>query len=192
MGKRIASVLGLLLLMPGGIYAAEKSAAAWQLLQQGGLVVFIRHSLAPGVGDPPGFTLGDCTTQRTLSEDGRRQARTLGEAFRRRGVPIEKVYSSQWCRCRETARLAFGSYTEHQALNSFFAQPELKIAQTAAMNSLLEENRPQSGNLILVTHQVNITALTGIVPAPSEMVLARINANAVGGLTVCARIALGE
>lgn len=70
------------------------------------------------------------------------------------------------------------------------AQPELKIAQTATINSLLEENRPQSGNLILVTHQVNITALTGIVPAPSEMVLARINE--VGGLTVCARIALGE
>ncbi|MFO7706874.1 MAG: histidine phosphatase family protein [Desulfobacterales bacterium] len=190
MAKTIAAVVGLLLLMPGGSFAAEESDAAWQLLQQGGLVVLIRHSLAPGFGDPLGFRLEDCTTQRNLSEDGRRQAQAIGEAFRRRDVPIEKVYSSQWCRCRDTARFAFGFYLEHQALNSFFEQPALKNAQTAAMNSLLEENRPLSGNLILVTHQVNITALTGIVPASSEMVLARINE--AGELTVCARIAMIE
>ncbi|MCU0559346.1 MAG: histidine phosphatase family protein [Desulfobacterales bacterium] len=185
MANRIVVGFGLLLILSGSTAAAGKSDAAWQLLQQGGLVVFIRHSLAPGVGDPPHFTLGDCSTQRNLSEEGRRQARAIGAAFRRWGVPVENVFTSQWCRCRDTASLAFGSFEEHPSLNSFFGQPELEGVQIAAMKSLLEANRPLSGSLILVTHQVNITALTGIVPAPGEMIVARINAK--GELTVYAR-----
>jgi broad specificity phosphatase PhoE len=145
-------------------------AAGWDLLQQGGFVVLIRHAEAPGFGDPPHFRLEDCATQRNLSEDGRRQARSIGEAFRRRKIPIEKVYSSQWCRSKDTAELAFGEFQPHPALNSFFEEPYREAAQTAEMQALILQSRPRRGNLILVTHQVNITALTDIVPSPGELV----------------------
>lgn len=159
-------------LVIGGAPAAQAGPEGWRLLEGGGHVVLIRHALAPGFGDPANFRLGDCATQRNLSEEGRRQARAIGEAFRRRGIPIEQVFSSQWCRCRETAGLAFGAFREHPALNSFFKQPELESAQTRAMKELLADHRPAAGNLILVTHQVNITALTGIVPVSGELVVA--------------------
>lgn len=136
-------------------------------------MVLIRHAAAPGFGDPPHFRINDCSTQRNLSKEGRRQARDLGEAFRRRKIPVEKVYSSQWCRCKDTARLAFSEFQEHPALNSFFEQPLLKASQTEALTTLLLQVRPGSGNLILVTHQVNITALTGVFPAEGELVVVR-------------------
>jgi phosphohistidine phosphatase SixA len=175
--RRILKIAFLLLAAAaptGAASSARGSEEAWQLLGRGGLVVLIRHALAPGIGDPPNFSLEDCTTQRNLSEAGRRQARAIGEGFRLRGVPIERVHSSRWCRCRETAALAFGAYKEHPALNSFFNRPEIKPAKVHAMKALLNEHRPGAGNLILVTHQVNITALTHIVPASGEMIVVRI------------------
>jgi broad specificity phosphatase PhoE len=165
----------------------SSDSTGWDVLQQGGLVVLIRHAAAPGFGDPSNFRLGDCATQRNLSEEGRLQARALGESFRRRKIPIEKVFSSQWCRCKDTARLAFGAFEEHPALNSFFEQPRLKAPQTEALRTLLMRVRPQRGNLILVTHQVNITALTDVVPLPGEMVVAALEDD--GRLTVKFRIA---
>jgi len=150
---------------------AAREPAGWDMLRQGGFVVLIRHAAAPGFGDPPNFRIGDCATQRNLSEKGRLQAQALGESFRLRKIPIEKVYSSQWCRCKDTAHLAFDAFQEHPALNSFFEQPRLKAPQTEALRAFLMQLRPQRGNLILVTHQVNITALTGVVPQPGEMVV---------------------
>lgn len=149
--------------------------ASWEALRQGGRVVLLRHALAPGTGDPPGFRLEDCRTQRNLSDEGRDQARAIGEAFRRRGIPVDRVFSSRWCRCRETAALAFGVYQAHPALDSFFSNPEREREQTAALRDLLREHHPGPGNLVLVTHQVNITAFTGIVPASGEMVLVKLS-----------------
>jgi phosphohistidine phosphatase SixA len=165
-------------------------SAGWVLLQQGGLVVLIRHATAPGFGDPQNFRIGDCATQRNLSEEGRRQARALGEPFHSRKIPIEKVYSSQWCRCRDTAQLAFGAFEEHPALNSFFEQPEFKVPQTEALKAFLLEVRPRRGNLILVTHQVNITALTDVVPSQGEMVVASLEDD--GRLTVKFRLTAAD
>lgn len=176
--------------LTGGASFVHGTEEAWQLLHRGGHVVLLRHALAPGFGDPPGFQLSDCNTQRNLAEEGRRQARAIGEAFRRRGVPIERVLSSQWCRCRETAELAFGAYEVHPALNSFFERPELKSAQARAMKMLLDEHRPRTGNLILVTHQVNVTALTHIVPAAGEMIVGHIDDR--GALAVKTRIPISE
>jgi phosphohistidine phosphatase SixA len=176
----------LSVLMIGGAAAAHAGPEGWRLLEGGGHVVLIRHALAPGFGDPANFKLGDCGTQRNLSEAGRRQARAIGEAFRERGIPVEQVFSSQWCRCRETAELAFGAFREQPALNSFFKQPALEAAQTRAMKELLAGHPPAAGNLILVTHLVNISALTGIVPDPGEMVVAAINER--GALAPKARI----
>jgi len=170
--------------------AGSETLDGWRLLQRGGFVVLIRHALAPGFGDPPGFRLEDCASQRNLSEEGRRQAGAMGEAFRRNGVSVEKVYSSQWCRCRETAGLAFGAFEELPALNSFFQTPELAAARTRSLIDFLVARGPLEGNLILVTHQVNITALTGVIPAQGEMVIASLEME--GRLKVEARLRLSD
>ena len=133
--------------------SADKSDP-WQMLENGGFIILIRHALAPGFGDPAHFRLDDCTTQRNLSEEGRQQAQALGDAFRRQQIPIEKVYSSQWCRCKDTAHIAFGAFEDNPVLNSFFEQPGLRASQTETLIDFLQTVRPRQGNLILVTHQV--------------------------------------
>jgi broad specificity phosphatase PhoE len=158
----------------------------WEALKKGGYIIMIRHAVAPGGGDPPNFSLDDCTTQRNLSDEGRLQAQALGEAFRQRQIPIDEVYSSQWCRCKETAQLAFGTYKELPALNSFFEYPELDVRQTEAMVDFLQQRRPHRGNLILVTHQVNITALTDVFPSQGEIIVVTMGADR--RLEVIARI----
>jgi broad specificity phosphatase PhoE len=138
-------------------------------------VALLRHAEAPGAGDPPGFRLDDCATQRTLSAEGKAQARRIGEAFRRVGTPVEHVYSSQWCRCLETAQLlGLGPVSPLTVLNSFFTQdPDRRERQTAELRAWLDDRRPR-GSLVLVTHQVNITALTGIFPASGEAVVVKL------------------
>jgi len=166
--------------------AAQDDQSLWALLQQGGQVIVTRHaSTEPGIGDPPGFRLGDCTTQRNLSAAGREEARRIGEAFRARGIPIGRVLSSRWCRCLETARLAFGAVEPWPSLDSFFDDRSREPEQTRAVRARLGE-RSVSGNLILVTHQVNITALTGISPAQGEMVLLTPQGN--GAFRVAGRL----
>ena len=138
-----------------------------------GRVVLMRHALAPGGGDPAHFDLSDCRTQRNLSEEGRVQAKRIGEFFRQHTVPVTAVWSSQWCRTRETADLAFPTQRVDQpAFNSFFGAPDAAPAQTNAARALLKAWRGD-GLLVVVTHQVNITALTGVVPASGEAVVLR-------------------
>ena len=139
-----------------------------------GVVFLMRHALAPGMGDPQNFDVNDCKTQRLLSDEGRLQARMVGEKFRQSGLKSARVKSSQWCRCKETARLLkLGVVKEIQFLNSFFDTPERKGLQTTALRKWLFEQASSSG-LILVTHQVNITALTGVVPSSGELVVIRL------------------
>lgn len=138
-----------------------------------GRVVLMRHALAPGGGDPAHFDLSDCRTQRNLSEEGRVQAKRIGEFFRQHTVPVTAVWSSQWCRTRETADLAFPTQRVDQpAFNSFFGEPDAAPAQTNDAKALLDGWRG-AGLLVVVTHQVNITALTGVVPASGEAVVLR-------------------
>ena len=137
------------------------------LARQGG-VLLIRHaSTEPGLGDPPGFRIGQCSTQRNLSDAGRTESRAMGEWFRRHGLQPQVVRSSQWCRCQETARLAFGRAEDWPALNSTFAgqgQPEQQS------HELREHLRrlPVGVLEVWVTHQVIMTALTGAYPALGE------------------------
>jgi len=157
------------------LLAAAPSAAAgdqlWTLLEGGGQVVLIRHGLTtPGVGDPPGFRLDDCATQRNLNDEGRREAQRVGEAFRARRIPVERVLSSPWCRCVETARLAFGGSEPWPALANLFGRPENRAEQVRQMQRQVSE-RPGPGNLVLVTHGSTIAALTGINPGTAEMVV---------------------
>ncbi len=164
---RLVSVLALFLLAPTGVAADE---ALWTLLRGGGQVVLMRHATTtPGVGDPPVFKLADCSTQRNLTEAGRDEARRVGAAFRSRGIPVGRVLSSHWCRCLETARLAFGRVEPWEPLDSVFEERAREPERTRAVRGLAGE-RPATGNLVLVTHGANILALTGVNPVPGEFV----------------------
>jgi broad specificity phosphatase PhoE len=166
-------ILGLTLggLWRGGHALAPESEALWSLLQTGGQVVVMRHaSTERGIGDPPGFQLDDCRTQRNLSSAGREEARRLSKAFKTRRIPIGQVRSSRWCRCLETAQLAFGSAEPWSPLDSFFNDRSRADKQTQAVRELIA-HPPSAGNVILVTHQVNISALTGLFPAPGELIV---------------------
>jgi phosphohistidine phosphatase SixA len=143
----------------------------WRLLAAGGQVVLVRHAVTtPGVGDPSGMRLEDCSTQRNLTDEGRAHARRLGAAFRARGVPVERLLSSPWCRCLETARLAFGAPEVWAPLGNLFGRPENWEEQVRRMRELAGEPR-RGGNLVLVSHGSTISALTGINPDTAEMVI---------------------
>lgn len=153
--------------------SAQSDEATWQALQEGGLVILMRHALAPGIGDPPAFKLEECDTQRNLSAEGRAQAARVGQAFREREVPIDAVYSSRWCRALETAeQLALGDVEPTPWLDSFFRDPDEREARIQAMRDyILTWQGP--GNLMLVTHQVNMTALIGGVVRSGDMAVVR-------------------
>lgn len=181
-----ASMLWLLV----GVLAAPVAwadEALWALLQRGGQVVLVRHVVTePGVGDPPGFRLDDCRTQRNLSEQGRRDAQRLGEALRARKVPVARVLASPWCRCIDTARLAFGAAPQlHPALGNLFGRREREAQQVAELRTLVRA--PAAGNLFLVTHGSTTLALTGVSPGTGEMVV--LTPQPDGGFRVAGRLA---
>ena len=155
-------------------YADEKST--WQRLRAGGLVVLLRHaSTGPGLGDPPGFKLEDCSTQRNLSEQGRDEARRVGARFKAERVPVAKVFTSPWCRCRETAMLAFGRAEDWTPLSSTFEFPHEEAEYTERVKKRIgtyARSHP-AGNVVMVTHNVNIAALSRQSVAPAEMVVMR-------------------
>lgn len=153
---------------------AHADDSLWAALRQGGHVLLMRHAATePGIGDPPQFRLNDCRTQRNLSVEGKTQAARVGRLFTERGVTISTVLSSRWCRCLDTARLAFGQVTPDPALDSFFGDRGSQAdPQTAAVRARMRDFRGP-GNLVLVTHQVNITALTGAYPAEGEIFVMR-------------------
>ena len=146
--------------------------ALWDVLRGGGRVILMRHAITtPGVGDPAGFTLEDCATQRNLTSEGRAHARRVGAAFLARGITLARVLSSPWCRCLETARLAFGTPGEvSTALSNLFGRPEAHDAQVRELRPLLGARRT-GGNVMMVTHGSTIQAVTGINPATAEMVI---------------------
>jgi phosphohistidine phosphatase SixA len=153
--------------------AAAADARLWGELRAGGLVVLIRHAdTDPGAGDPPGFDLGDCRTQRNLSATGRAQAKRLGEAFKREKIPVAGVLSSEWCRCRDTATLAFGRYVPWPALNNLFGRSPNEPAQSRAIR---ERGGAFAGpgNLVLVTHGATILPVADASPATAELVIMR-------------------
>lgn len=126
------------------------------------VVVLLRHATAPGVGDPPGFDLRACPTQRNLDASGRAQAQRLGAAWRAAGFRPSAVWTSAWCRCQDTARLMdLGPATVLPLLNSFFGDAGARTEQTADLSRFIDRLDPRGGPYLMVTHQVNITALTG-------------------------------
>jgi phosphohistidine phosphatase SixA len=155
--------------------ASPLDAATWAALKAPGSIVLFRHALAPGGGDPPGFKADDCSTQRNLSDEGRVQAKRMGNVLRERGIKVQAVWHSIWCRTRDTAQLAFPELKEptlkaEPAFNSFFSDRSTATEQTAAARKLLLAWRGPN-TLVVMTHQVNITQLTEIFLQPGEGVV---------------------
>jgi phosphohistidine phosphatase SixA len=155
------------------VLAGFAAAGPREQLHEPGVVALMRHALAPGTGDPAAFSLEECGTQRNLDARGRAQARRTGAALREAGVSFDAVWTSQWCRSRDTAILmGMGPVEEKPPLNSFFAGRGDRAAQTAATRKLIAA-MPADARLLLVTHQVNITALTGLGVASGEIIVTR-------------------
>ena len=153
------------------------------LLKEEGKIIFIRHSIAPGGGDPENFSLNDCTTQRNLSKKGIEQSKQIGEFFKKNKVIISKVLSSQWCRCKDTAFHAFGKYEEFFALNSTF---QIKFSgnskkQAEALKNFVKK-WDGKGNIIFVTHYVIILKHTNYAPSSGELVITDKNFNVLSKL----------
>ena len=165
---------------------AQDQGEAWRAAQTPGTHLLMRHALAPGLGDPADFSLAECGVQRNLNAAGRQQARRIGERLRAAGVKPDRVLTSQWCRCRDTAvLLGLGEVEDQPALNSFFRDASTRRAQTADALDLLRRLDAAGEKALLVTHQVNITALTGVFPASGEILVTRLED---GRLRALARI----
>jgi broad specificity phosphatase PhoE len=168
----MADVRILAFLLALAVLPSQAQEEPWALLRQGGHVVLLRHAqTTPGIGDPEGMRLGDCTTQRNLSEEGRQHARRVGEEFRRFRVPVDMVLSSEWCRCVETAGLAFGGTADvWPALNNLFGRPENRQKQIEELAERIGAWRGK-GNLVMVTHGSTILALTRVGVQMGELVI---------------------
>ena len=157
----------------------SSALANWQPAKEGNKIILIRHSIAPGSGDPPGFQVKDCKTQRNLSKEGIDQSKKIGKLFKINQIKIDQVLSSQWCRCKDTAKYAFKNYKEFSALNSTFQPPHDKNAkkQIKELKDYIKNWKGNGSNLVLVTHYVIITSITDVVPRSGEIVIIDKNFN---------------
>lgn len=178
MPRRLTNLLGapaITLIAALSQFGYADTPAVPDELSRPGVHAIMRHVIAPGTGDPEGFELDDCSTQRNLDDRGREQARMIGRAFREAGVAFDRILTSQWCRCRETADLlGLGKTEDFPALNSFFQDRSTRSEQTAQLRDFIG-SLPDSEKILLVTHQVNITALTGRGIASGEVFLIEVD-----------------
>ena len=148
------------------------------LLKEGGKLIFIRHAVAPGGGDPIEFDILRCETQRNLSKEGVAQSKNIGEFFLENSIKIDKVLSSEWCRCKQTAKYAFNRYETRSFLNSFFSA-KFASNKNKQINDLKKYINEWNGdnNLVLVTHYVIIQEVLNITPSSGELIIADKNFN---------------
>ena len=180
----LASLMAFVTMTP-----AAADTRSWSDLRDGkGVVVLMRHAIAPGTGDPANFDLRDCRTQRNLSAEGRRQAREIGERIRAAGVPVAGVLSSPWCRSRDTARLLdIGPVSTRSHLGSSFGAREVvAAARELRTRDVIHDHAGRPGVLFMVGHQVNITDVTGVAPASGAAVVVRSDGR--GKISVLATI----
>ena len=178
------NIISLILSLFLFIFTSQFKASdqAWNIAQEGNKIILIRHSLAPGGGDPPGFKIKDCTTQRNLNKKGINQSKKIGKLFKKNKVPVDHVLTSQWCRCKDTAKYAFGDYKEFTALNSTFQSPYNKNEgkQLKELYNYVKKWNGKGKNLVLITHYSIITAVTTAVPSSGEMVITDKNFKVLG------------
>ena len=159
-------------------YSAQ---ANWEPAKDGDRIILIRHSIAPGSGDPTGFKINDCKTQRNLNEEGINQSKKIGKLFKENQIKVHKVLSSQWCRCKDTAKYAFEKFKEFSALNSTFQSPYNKneTKQLKELKNFVKKWNGKGKNLILVTHYSIITAITSAAPGSGEIIITDKNFNVI-------------
>ena len=163
-------------------FQLNASEQSWKIAQEGDKIILIRHSLAPGGGDPAGFKVNDCKTQRNLNRTGINQSKKIGKLFKKNKVPVDQVLSSQWCRCKDTAKYAFGNFKEFTALNSTFQSPydQNEAKQLKDLYAFVNDWNSNGKNLVLVTHYSIITAVTNAVPSSGELVITDKNFEVLG------------
>jgi phosphohistidine phosphatase SixA len=168
-------LFSLILITPKG-FASELS----ELMKQGNTVLMMRHAYAPGVGDPANFKLNDCSTQRNLNQEGISQARAIGNWLRSHGLTEATVYTSPWCRCIDSAKLLnLGSPQILEAIASTFNEQDYATPAKKSLTEWMQNNlkKPNNKPQIMVTHQVNILAYTGVNTSSGEIVLVQVNAD---------------
>jgi len=179
-----SNIISLIISLSLSLFTSQLNASdqAWEIAQEGNKIILIRHSLAPGGGDPAGFRIKDCKTQRNLNKNGINQSKRIGKLFKKNKVPIDQVLSSQWCRCKDTAKYAFESYKEFPALNSTFQSPYNKNEgkQLKELYKYVKKWNGEGKNLVLITHYSIITAVTNAVPSSGEIVIADKNFKVLG------------
>ena len=163
-------------------FQLNASEQTWKIAQEGDKIILIRHSLAPGGGDPAGFKVDDCKSQRNLNRTGINQSKKIGKLFKKNKVPVDQVLSSQWCRCKDTAKYAFGDFKEFTALNSTFQSPydQNEAKQLKDIYAFVKDWNSNGKNLVLVTHYSIITAVTNAVPSSGELVITDKNFEVLG------------
>ena len=178
--KKLISVAFLFLLWSNPAYSDEKIINS---LKEGGKLIFIRHAIAPGNGDPTEFKIDDCSTQRNLNQSGIDQSKIIGLFFNENKMKIDKVLSSEWCRCKDTAEIAFKNFKTFKPLNSFydprFADNEKK--QIKDLKKFIKE-WDSDKNIIFVTHYVVILSIFNIGVSSGEIVVADKNLNVIGSI----------
>ena len=178
--RKLASIAFLMLFCASPTFSDEKILNS---LYEGGKIIFIRHAIAPGNGDPTDFKINDCSTQRNLSQSGIDQSKLIGLFFKENNIKIDKVFSSEWCRCKDTAEIAFKNYKTFKALNSFydpkFVENEKK--QIKDLKKFIKE-WDSDKNIIFVTHYVVILSLLNIGVSSGEIVVADKDLNVIGSI----------
>ena len=171
MKKQIISLLIIIFSLIS--FYSHSTEQNWKPAQEGDKIILIRHAKAPGGGDPEGFNIEDCKTQRNLDEVGVNQSKKIGQLFKEKKIRIDQVLSSQWCRCKDTAKYAFKNYFEFPALNSTFQSSFAKNEpkQLKQLQTFVNNWDGDGGNLILITHYSIITAITNAVPSSGEIVI---------------------
>ena len=154
-------------------------------LEDGEKLIFIRHAYAPGNGDPNNFNLNDCSTQRNLNVDGRKQSKYIGKFFRENKIKIHQVLTSEWCRCKETANIAFKNFSTKSFLNSFYSSKfkKNKDKQIEELNNYVKKFKSNK-NLVFVTHYVLISEVLNYGPSSGEIVVSDKNFNIIGTIEI--------
>ena len=178
--KKLLIIFFINIFVVNSAYSVEEVLTS---LKEGGKIIFIRHALAPGNGDPENFDLNDCSTQRNLNQRGIEQSKFIGNIFNKNQIKIENVYSSEWCRCIDTAKFAFKNYQTFSALNSFY-DIKFEANEERQITQLKEFINQWNGkeNIIFVTHFVVISSMLNIGTSSGEIVITDKNLNIIGSI----------
>ena len=164
---------------------ADSKNQLFEKLQKGGNLIFIRHAYAPGNGDPDNFDIKDCSTQRNLSDSGRKQSEKIRSFFNENKIPIDLVISSEWCRCKETALIAFDKFQTKDFLNSFYSSKFAKNKKFQMLNlKKYIDNWNEDKNLVLITHYVVISEVLNYAPSSGEIVVSDKNFEIIGNIEI--------